>query len=281
MIRPRLKFKEDRRALTVMALALAALIGVLVVDFRPALLLSVPVLGCLCFICCAISHNQQHHPIFHVPILNALSDGWLTLCIGAPVTRLHLVHQLNHHAQFRGAGDWSRYSLAGEGRGPLRLMRYWWRATREMGRGRGKLAAGSRQRRALRRERLMLGAFVACGLCWNPASLLLIVGPAWLIGLYGLLTANLVNHDRCELADEWAHSRNFVSAWENFLLFNAGFHTAHHHFPSAHWTQLPRLHAERVGPHLPARATRASFFVYLFRHYVLAAEDRFDAPAGL
>jgi hypothetical protein len=37
----------------------------------------------------------------------------------------------------------------------------------------------------------------------------------------------------CDEASRWNHSRNFVSGWMNFLVFDNGFHTATSVFRSA------------------------------------------------
>jgi hypothetical protein len=51
-------------------------------------------------------------------------------------------------------------------------------------------------------------------------------------------------------------------------MFNAGFHTAHHERPGAHWSTLPALHASIEG-HIDARLNQRSLLWFTFKTYAL------------
>jgi fatty acid desaturase len=74
----------------------------------------------------------------------------------------------------------------------------------------------------------------------------------------------------CDPWSEVDHSRNFVSKFGNWLVFNAGYHAAHHDKPGLHWSLLPAAHAEiaaRIDPSL----NQPSIFAFCFKAYVLGA----------
>jgi fatty acid desaturase/membrane-associated phospholipid phosphatase len=264
-----LRRSEDLRSLAFEILTLGSLAGILVIPFSVAILPLIPPLAFLCFASCVINHNNKHHPVFRSRALNGLNDLVVSLCIGAPATRLHIVHHENHHREFRNGDDWSGYWLAGERRGARRLVAYWIASTRAMFRNRSRLRSTEIYRRALARERTALWIAALVALVCNPVSFLVVIVPSWLLGQTAILTANFLNHDGCDLSDEWGFARNFVSCTENWFLFNGGYHTAHHLRPEAHWAELPALHARWVEGHVARSLIEGSFFSYLFRRYLL------------
>ena len=61
------------------------------------------------------------------------------------------------------------------------------------------------------------------------------------------------NHVGCD-DSEFGFSNNTFNATYNAVRNNFGFHTAHHYYPQAHWTQLPHLH-EKLSTKIPPRFT--------------------------
>ena len=54
----------------------------------------------------------------------------------------------------------------------------------------------------------------------------------------------------------------------NFLLFNNGFHTAHHENAGLHWSKLPEAHA-KIAQHINPVLNQKSVWWYWFKQYVL------------
>jgi fatty acid desaturase len=87
-----------------------------------------------------------------------------------------------------------------------------------------------------------------------------------------LWTIHLFNYEQHVRTDPWSkhdHSRNFVSPVLNFLLFNNGYHTAHHENPGLHWSRLPDAHvkiADAIHPDLK----QGSLWWYWLKQYVLS-----------
>jgi fatty acid desaturase len=90
--------------------------------------------------------------------------------------------------------------------------------------------------------------------------------------LFSLWTIMLFNYEQHVHTDPWSkhsHSRSFVSPALNFLLFNNGYHAAHHEHPGVHWTKLKALH-EAIEPEIHPSLVQQSLWWYWFKQYVLA-----------
>jgi fatty acid desaturase len=66
------------------------------------------------------------------------------------------------------------------------------------------------------------------------------------------------------------HSRNFVNSFQNWWVFDAGFHTVHHEHAGTHWSEYRRLHRER-GDRIDPRLNESSIFGFVFKRYVLGS----------
>ena len=80
---------------------------------------------------------------------------------------------------------------------------------------------------------------------------------------------NYIQHVHADEESDYNHSRNFVSRFTNFMLFNNGYHTAHHMKASIHWSQMRQAHqriAHLIEPHLKEKV----ILVYLVKTYIVA-----------
>lgn len=216
--------------------------------------------------CTLINHNHRHHQIFNNNELNDILNGVISLCIGAPSTRLHLVHHYNHHLHYPSHEDWSHYETNASGEGVGRIVTYFVNATKAMTKNRDQLVKTHYHRRALRNEKILLYVFSAFALWLNWKIFILLILPAWFIGLFLLLTSNLLNHDHCDLNDEINHSRDFINSFENWFFCNNGYHTAHHLNPHLHWEELPAYHAQHVMLKKKKEYSSGSFFIFLLKY---------------
>lgn len=216
--------------------------------------------------CTLINHNHRHHHIFSSNSLNEVLNYIISLCIGAPSTRLHLVHHYNHHLHYPSHEDWSHYELNARGKGLIRILSYFINATKTMTRNRDQLVKTEHHRKSLRNEKIILYLFSAIALWMNWKVFLFLIFPGWFLGLFLLLTSNLLNHDHCDLNSDINHSRDFINGIENWFFCNNGYHTAHHLNPHLHWEELPALHQERVVPFKKKEFTSGSFFVFLLKY---------------
>ncbi len=106
------------------------------------------------------------------------------------------------------------------------------------------------------------------------ALFFVVVPQLW--GARWFLRINIIQHDGCDTATEWNHSRNFVGRVFNFFMMNNGYHTIHHNRAGMHWSELALAHRKEVVPRIDPSLDEPSMLGYLARTYVL----RFSRPAG-
>ena len=90
--------------------------------------------------------------------------------------------------------------------------------------------------------------------------------------VFALWTVHLFNYEQHVHTDPWSkynHSRNFVSPVLNFLLFNNGYHAAHHEHAGSHWSLLPKLDAP-LAPHMDPSLRQQSVWWYWLKQYLLS-----------
>jgi len=220
------------------------------------------------FIVALINHNHRHHPIFKKEYLNRFTNIWISILIGAPSTRLHLVHHFNHHRYYPDHQDWSHFAVCAKGQGLKRLFSYLKNAIHKMNSNRNLLVDTKLKKIMIREERIAIYLSALILLILNFPIFLLIILPGWICGQLLLLTSNLLNHDYCEENQTVNNSRDFISPFENWIFCNNGYHTAHHLNPSLHWSELPDLHRNQVILIKKKRFIENSFFSFLL-DYIL------------
>lgn len=232
-----------------------------------------------------IAHNHNHCPTFSSWRLNAFFGNWVSVFYGYPTYAWIPTHNLNHHRFVNRIGDstitWrhtnehnaavastyffvSSYYQAGpisdylnrakarrhvDGKYMYIMLQYIWFITVHLS---------------------IFGAFVyrhGLGLgfqqyCFSS------LGPA-LFSLWAIMFINYIQHVHCDAWHPYNHSRNFISPTLNYLLFNNGYHTAHHNNASLHWSLLPDLHNQMV-PRVHPNLLVPSFWYFVFDSYLLA-----------
>lgn len=273
-----LNYRQDRRSVLFLLVTLTLLIVPMVVaipgGLQPAWLLLSTL---FCFNACIINHNQIHYPTFKNRWLNELFSHLLGIAKGHTSTGVVVAHNFNHHRYHGAQQDWIRASLAGEGPGILRLLRYVIGASVAMARERNRPTAPQlpkAQQRQLQRERLSLWGFMALMLWLDWQQALLFVFLPWLLGMAMLTGVNLLQHDGCQPDDPYRNSRNFTGALGNWFFLNNGFHTLHHLQPQLHWSQLRQLHEEQLAGKVPHTLNEKSILAYLSNHYLMALKPK-------
>ena len=89
-----------------------------------------------------------------------------------------------------------------------------------------------------------------------------------------IVSINLLQHQDCDFDSRFDHSRNWTGKMLNWCLFNNGFHTAHHLYPGAHWSQLPKLHDRRVARHISPSLIETSLVASVWRRFVTGEDWR-------
>ena len=283
-----LRFPADRRTMT---WAFGLLPAVALVPYAaPHLAVwTVPLALYMGFCAGVLAHNQNHCPTFVERRMNAFYEAWLSVFYGYPTFAWIPTHNSNHHKLVNRQGDaaitwrlsrrntWlvaatsvfvASYAQAGAIEAFVR------RARTENPRVARAIvvqqitvacAHAALFAAAVAIHGLALGALVyACGF-----------GSTAAMGLWGMAFINHVQHVHCDPWSAHDHSRSFVGALGNWLVFNAGFHAAHHESPGLHWSKLPAAHA-RIAHLIDPQLRQRSLVAFCARAYLLGAfHERF------
>lgn len=230
-----------------------------------------------------IAHNHNHRPVFGSAWANARFSEWLSIFYGYPVFAWVPTHNMNHHRHVNGEGDatitWrfsNRHNL-------LVMLTYFFVSAYYQSGPINSYIARARERSPRLFRRIVLQYAVWLG----TYSVLLVLAillhglsdgaAVWAIALllpsffslYVIMVFNYEQHVHADSASEYDHTRSFTGPIANFLLFNAGYHTAHHEDAGTHWSQLPAAHRaieSRINPALIEK----NVLWYFFRQYLLA-----------
>ncbi|MES1913786.1 MAG: hypothetical protein MHM6MM_005944 [Cercozoa sp. M6MM] len=230
-----------------------------------------------------VTHNVMHVPLF-VPkfkAANAVVQVLLTFAYGMPVTAYVPAHNLSHHRYTQLKKDVFRTSKAPFGTRLHLLNLLFYPSQCSMAALKGDMrflrVMHAHKRpffpQVLRELWLLLCFDIAVLLFDWRLALWLILLPQhfaqWLI-----VNMNLLQHDGCETRDHSEtkaqvlnDSRDFVGTCFNLLLFNNGYHSAHHAHPTAHWTQLPAIHEESIAKSQDPRLREPNFLRYVWRTF--------------
>ena len=221
-----------------------------------------------------IAHNHNHVPIWKSATMNHLTDYWITIFYGFPIFAWTPTHNKNHHKFNNREGDFTITYRFTEANNMFTLLSY------------PSISGYFQQNPVMnylkhlwvnKRQRFFIAIFqyVALGLVigitllidWRK-SLLFVIIPQQ-VALYSVLIFNYIQHVHADEESKFNHSRNFVSRYTNFMLFNNGYHTAHHQRASTHWSNLRAAHmqiAHLIDPKLNER----SIWGFLMKSYVLS-----------
>jgi len=266
-----LKFKADIKTLIFLALTTSILFvqwkyGFHVWLYILALYLEVTV--------AVIAHNHNHVPMWKSKFLNHVTDYWITLFYGFPAFAWTPTHNKNHHKFNNREGDYTITYRISEKNNVFTLLSY---PSISSYFQQHPIAIHLRNLWATNKKKF----FIAVG---QYAALVLFIGIALLINwkkailyivipqqfsLFSVMVFNYIQHVHADEESKFNHSRNFVSKSTNFLLFNNGYHTAHHHRASIHWSELPEAHAKLL-PHIDPRLNEEGFWSYIIKAYVIA-----------
>lgn len=244
------------------------------------------------FLGAVATHNAVHCPVFTARWMNNLWQVVLTLSYGHPVSSYLPGHNLSHHRHAESARDVMRTDKARFRYNLFNLLFFTASiSTSILGAevSYARYAARRRPRftRQLAVESVVMVAVLATLLALDWRRALLFVVIPWQYAAWGIVTMNLLQHDGCDAASPWNHSRNFVGSVVNWFTFNNGFHTIHHLKPTLHWSLAPAAHRDLVAPHMDPRLDEPSLPAYVLRTFVLPGGRRnFDGtprvlkPAG-
>lgn len=220
-----------------------------------------------------MTHNHNHLPMWRSKFLNLLTDWWLTVFYGFPIFAWIPTHNKNHHRFNNRKGDDSITYRVSEKNNLLTLISY---PTISGYYQQKAILNYLKQLKANNKEKfwicisqyLVLVLWVAAALImdWEKALLFVIIPQQ--VSLFSVLIFNYVQHVHANEESELNHSRNFTG-FINFLLFNNGYHTIHHHKAGLHWNKVPAAHKE-IEKNIDPILLERSFWWYIIRSYILS-----------
>jgi len=277
-----LRFSADWKTLAWVAIA-AVLVGVQVA--RPDLV------WILCWFSAyfalaigTIAHNHNHSPTFKSKRANYIFGNIISIFYGYPVFAWVPTHNLNHHKYVNKAGDatitWrytNRHNFF------VAFTYFFVSAYFQSDPIKQYIAKAKTKddktlyRRIVTQWVFFLGAHAAilgtAIALHGVATGMKVWGLACLMpGLFTLWTTIFFNYEQHVHTDPWSahnHSRSFDGWLLNFLLFNNGYHAAHHEAAGLHWTKLPELHA-KIAPEIHPDLIQRSFWWYCIKQFLLA-----------
>jgi len=266
-----LKFKADIKTLIFLSLATAILFVQWNMDFNIVLYF---VAIYLAVTVAVIAHNHNHVPMWKSSVLNHVTDYWITLFYGFPAFAWTPTHNKNHHKFNNREGDYTITYRLSERNNILTLLSYpsvssYFQQHPIMIHLRA-LWANKRSKFYLAIfQYVALGIFIGIALYidWRKALLYVIIPQQF--ALFTVMVFNYIQHVHADEESTYNHSRNFVSRFTNFMMFNNGLHTVHHMKASMHWSELRAAHekiAHLIEPHL----NQSTIWGYLFKSYIIA-----------
>lgn len=221
-----------------------------------------------------MTHNHQHLQMWKSNTMNVLTDWWLTVFYGVPIFTWIPTHNRNHHKYVNREGDVTATYRHTEENNLLSLLSYpsvsGYNQVREsIVPYMKKLKETDRATYIQNIVQIVVLALWIIGfivLDWKLALLYVIIPQQ--VSAFSVLTFNYVQHVHADEESKYNHSRNFLGL--NLLLFNNGYHTAHHERAAIHWSLLPQEHAA-IAKEIDADLIEKTFIGFIIRVYILGA----------
>lgn len=215
-------------------------------------------------------HNAAHAPPLRSSRANRLLFLALTLWQGGPVASYVPGHNESHHRHLQTERDVMRTTKVQWNSQLLNLLTFFVTVLPSVLRNDlryMRARRGSPLHAQFLAQTALLHFFLLALLLLDWRKTVEIYLAPTVTGKGVLVTLNLLQHDGCDPTSVYDHSRNFTGPLLNYLLFNNGFHTAHHLYPSLHWSALPAAH-DKISSHIHPSLLQPSILSYTARTYL-------------
>jgi fatty acid desaturase len=280
-----LRHRDDRRTL-LWAFVLFPAVGFAPYVWPGLIPWALPLSLYLGFCAGVFSHNHNHSPTFKSRRLNAIYSAWLSVFYLFPTYVWIPSHNVNHHKYVNKAGDatitW-RYSKKNTW---LIASTYYFVSAYWQGPVLKEYAQKAKASNpALYRQILVQRATVVLAHLGLLAFAIALRGARQGAAVYGfgflmpaffanwsMIFINYIQHVHTDPWSEHNHSRNFVSKLGNWMVFNNGYHTAHHESAGLHWSKLPAAHA-KIAHLIDPELNQGSIFGFCLKAYLVGIFD--------
>lgn len=231
----------------------------------------------LAVVALVVKHNHMHAATFRSSAWNSAFELWLSVLTAHPCSGIITSHNVLHHGKNNTDADFVRCSLVRHRSNLLNFLAFFFASVATMYRNKPADLDNWRdtQPRLYRQaiaERILTYTFILMLLLFDWHSTLKYCIAPWLFGQWFLVTINLLQHQDCDFESPVNNSRNITGRLANWLLLNNGYHTAHHMFPSAHWSKLRIIHERVIAPKLNSDLNERSLWLCIWRRFILGKE---------
>jgi fatty acid desaturase len=252
--------------------------------YAPALVPYLSWVSCYFALACGvIAHNHNHCQTFANKQVNYVFGLCLSVFYGYPTFAWVPTHNLNHHKYVNTEGDATITWRFTNSHNLLVALTYFFVSSYYQSEPinayikQAKAKNPALYHRILTQYAVWIGYYVltfglACGLHGLATGAYVWFFAIALPAFFSLWTIMLFNYDQHAHTDPFSehnHSRSFVSPVLNYLLFNNGYHGAHHEHPGVHWSRLPQLHAT-VADQIHPDLVQQSLWWYWCKQYFLS-----------
>jgi len=228
------------------------------------------------------SHNHNHCPMFKSRSMNAFYSAWLSIFYFYPTWVWIPSHNLNHHKYVNRAGDatitwrYSKKNTLFTSSTYYFVSAFWQKPVLDEYFAKARTSNPKLFRQIIVQMVTVFGthaSLLTLGIVvygWKLGALVYSFGvllPA-LFANYSMIFINYIQHAHTDPWSEHNHSRNFVSKLGNWLVFNNGYHAAHHESAGLHWSKLGVAHA-KIAAFIDPALNESSLGGYIFRAYIL------------
>jgi len=199
-----------------------------------------------------VEHNHVHLPFFISRWLSELF-GWVLMSSTGLAPELYRIHHVDIHHRFEnGPEDWTSPFVYGDDPSvPPRAIgcaryvlvfpiRGWSKSVSLILRKRG-----TSEYAAWIRSSAVMCTLLVAGSIWDPRALLCWYIVPWVVYFFAAGLANWRHHDPDVHDAERPVTNDATGPLSGALGFNIGYHSAHHWYPDAHWSELPNRIASR------------------------------------
>ena len=275
-----LRYTADRRTLFVVALyfVVAALPWFLWPQMGTGQIVFWVVLNCIVsFMCAVIVHNTIHAPIFKKRWMNKVMQIVLSFTYGHSTSVYVPGHNFSHHKYTQSDKDSIRTSKARFKINLFNQLFFFFLMSGDILKGELRFASVMRKERPdwFRQYLLEMALVISVKVVllfinWKCAVLFVLIPHQY--AAWGIVGTNYFQHDGCDQEHPYNHSRNFKGKLLNYLLFNNGYHGAHHMKPNLHWSLVPAYHREHLEPNIHPSLNRESLLAYLIEAHIYPAK---------
>ncbi|MFN8277923.1 MAG: fatty acid desaturase [Chitinophagales bacterium] len=225
------------------------------------------------FICATIVHNTIHVPIFTKRWMNRVFQVVLSFCYGHSTSAYVPGHNFSHHHYVQTPKDAIRTTKARFRFNLLNQLFFFYLMSGDILKGELRFAARMRQEkphwfRQYLFEMILVNVVKIALLFYNWKCFVLFIFIPHQYAAWGIVGTNFFQHDGCDETHPYNHSRTFTGGFLNWLLFNNGYHGAHHMRPNLHWSRYPEFHEQEIAPHLHPSLNRRSLLAYLIEAHI-------------